>query len=382
MKILYDTQIFDAQKFGGISRYHYEIIKRLEQNQYQLPIMFTNNEYIKNSSLFTIESDKSGYDSFFPGKSFKGKHKLYNLKKKLFPIPSSNKDEVIKKIVNQDFDVFHPTYYDPYFLDYIGKKPFVITIHDMIYEKYPEFFNDGQITIHNKKILAKKATHIIAISEKTKEDIIDFYNVDEKKITVIYHGSSLHPLKQDFSINFNKTYGKYILFTGSRTLYKNFYFMVEALSDLLIQNNLNIVCTGSSFTNNELDFFEKNNVLDHIFHFYASDDELFELYHQATLFIFPSYYEGFGIPILEAFEAECPIICANASCFPEIAQDAAYYFDPKSKKNLIEIVNKALITNNSKKIMLGKNLLNNYTWEKSAFKHIEVYNKVIEQKVL
>lgn len=378
IKILFDHQIFDSQRIGGISRYHFEIISRLKENSI-LPVKVSQNEYLKNASFITLENDKYSFENFFPNKNFKGKGKLFNIRNKIFKKkPISNKDEVIKKLKEQDFDVFHPTYYDTYFLEYLNKKPFVITIHDMIYEKYPELLADSQQIIENKKVLIKNAEHIIAISENTKKDIIDLYDIDKSKISVIYHGSSLKQ-KSNTKINPKEKFGTYILFTGSRAIYKNFYFMINAICEYIKEKNINIVCTGGSFTSQEIEIFNALKIQNNIFYYYVPDNELYSLYHNAAAFIFPSYYEGFGIPILEAFEAECPLVLSNASCFPEIAGDAAYYFEPKSKKELITAIEKAIDDSSSKKIKKGLEILKQFTWEESAKKHLEVYRNIATQ---
>lgn len=375
IKILFDHQIFDSQKVGGISRYHFEIISRLKKNSI-LPIKVSQNEYLKNAGFITLENDKYSFENFLPNLSFKGKVRLFNIRNKVFrKKPISNKDEVIRILKEQNFDIFHPTYYDTYFLEYLGKKPFIITIHDMIYEKYPELFFNFQKTIENKKELIKKASHIIAISQNTKSDIMQLYNIEESKISVIYHGSSLKE-KSDSLKNFKEIFGTYILYTGSRTIYKNFYFMINAISDYIRINNINMVCTGGAFSKEETEIFSELGIQGQIFHFFATENELYNLYHDAAAFIFPSYYEGFGIPILESFEAGCPLVCSNTSCFPEIAQDAAYYFNPKSKQEILQAIDKALTSTSTCKISKGFQILNQFTWEESAKKHFEVYTKI------
>ena len=156
MKILYDTQCFDAQKFGGISRYFCEIMKNLPSNaEFSLPSIYSDNEYLKQTTLVKLKEfkDPNSFECFLPSMNFIGKKQLYSLKKRLLssrffkkrfhqqnisPI-IVNRQECVKALQAQDFDIFHPTYFDPYFLEYIGKKPFVLTIHDMIYELYQTF---------------------------------------------------------------------------------------------------------------------------------------------------------------------------------------------------------------------------------------------------
>lgn len=382
MKILYDTQCFDIQKFGGISRYFCEIMKNLPRdNEFYLPCVYSRNEYLKQSRLVDFVEDKSGIDYFFPNIDFIGKKHLYSLKNKFTSSKTEiNRKKCIEALEKQIFDVFHPTYFDPYFLEYIGKKPFVLTIHDMIHELYPEFFKDTDKIIKNKKLLAEKAAKIIAVSLKTKEDLVKFYGPSfADKIEVIYHGSSLKmPDSASENSNFKTRFGKYFLFTGSRNIYKNFLFMIESCAEFLIEKDLKIVCSGSPFSNIEKKLFDSLNISDRIIHYFASDKELFWLYKDAIAFIFPSYYEGFGIPILEAFEAGTPCLLAKSSCFPEIAGDAALYFDPKDKNEIVSAMFRILDQNLATELTLkGKQRLADFSWKKTALQTSNIYNSLL-----
>ena len=165
MKILYDHQIFTTQKYGGISRYFYELISILnceENMQTNIPLNVSNNHYLANKNLVN-------FFNFFPNKEFRGKFRL---------MMEWNKRGVIQEIKKQNFDIFHPTYYDPYFLKYIDEKPFVLTVYDMIHEKFSDFFPQNDKTSHYKKLLVEKASRIIAISYSTKQDLIDIFGID------------------------------------------------------------------------------------------------------------------------------------------------------------------------------------------------------------
>ena len=205
MKVLYDHQIFTMQIYGGISRYFIELMKNIENDneiEYELSLRYSNNYYLKKLNNLT-------YKTFLENYSFKGKYRLLNI---------LNKNVSKEYISRGDYDIFHPTYYNPYFLDYIDRKPFVLTIYDMIHEIYPEMFSSKDKTSERKKILAQKATKIIAISENTKRDIIKFLGIGENKIEVIYLGNSLNINKDDKTINIIIP-EKYILFVGSRRGY-------------------------------------------------------------------------------------------------------------------------------------------------------------------
>ena len=382
MKILYDSQIFDMQKTGGVSRYFVEIISRLKKFDinYELPLTYSKNIYLKEEPLTELNNSelKHLYENFLPSMQFRGKRKLWSLRNKVFHKDfMTNRQRTIQALKQQDFDIFHTTYYDPYFLDYIGEKPFVLTIYDMIHEKFPEMLLDIN-TIRNKQLLAEKASKIIAISENTKQDIIDIMKIPENKIDVVYLGDSILEKNQQEKNQF----GKYFLFTGNRNDYKNFYFMLLSLSDFLKTNSdVKIVCTGSNFTDWEAELIKELDLSTQVIHhFFKDNNEMYWLYHNAIAFIFPSYYEGFGIPILEAFSAECPAILADASCFREVADNGALYFDPKNKQQLTECCDKLLkdLSFRQEIISKGKEILKKFSWEKTAEETMKIYKSILE----
>jgi len=321
MKILYDHQIFTSQKYGGISRYFYELVREFSDAQkinYEIPLLVSNNHYISDKKFVN-------YVDLLPNKQFRGKHRFFNI---------LNKPYSIIKLKQRNFDVFHPTYYDPYFLTYLGNKPFVLTVHDMIHEKFSEMFNSRDKTTEQKRILVEKATKIIAISQSTKNDLIELFGTDESKIEVVYHGNSMFP-KSDIKLNFDIP-KKYLLFVGDRGTYKNFERFIKSVSGLLNQDKeLFVLCTGGKkFKDNEMKLFKELGISKQVLQYNLDDDLLAYFYQNAIAFIFPSLYEGFGIPVLESFACECPLLCSNKSSLPEIAGDGALYFDPYNEESI------------------------------------------------
>lgn len=388
MKILYDHQIFSAQKYGGISRYFAQIISNLPQDvQSKIALKNSNNEYLKDLKLLSPAEDAIfHFDKFMPRFNFKGKSYLFKIVNGINPFRSIdldlstlNKDFSIELLKNQDFDIFHPTYYDDYFLDYIGNKPFVLTIHDMIHELYPEMIKDN-LTIQRKAKLASKASHIIAVSEKTKNDIIELLDIKEEKITVIYHASSI--IKKSDSL-INELPGNYLLFVGDRSIYKNFTFFVYAVKSLLQKrSDLKVICTGCNFSKQEQLLFKELNLENRFLNLYLRKEQFYEVFQKAQALIFPSYYEGFGIPIIEAFDAGCPVILSNSSCFPEIAGDAAIYFEPKNKTQMISAIEKILDDKEYREFLIVKGFerLHSFSWEISTQQTLEVYKNVLNQQ--
>ena len=231
MKILFDHQIFLAQKHGGISRYFHNLINEINKDanfSASIPINNHDNEYLKNSETPLVANKKS---------------KLF---RPIFRKRDLNKELLLQQLSSGNFDIFHPTYYDDYFLSNLGKKPFVITIHDMIYELFPEMFSLRENLTNLKKDLTLKADKIIVVSQKTKEDLLKFVEVKEEKIEVVYQACSLEKEQiKAAKINHNLP-KKYLTFVGNRGIYKNFYFMLSSISDLLKKDeDLCLICFGA-----------------------------------------------------------------------------------------------------------------------------------------
>ena len=367
MNIFYDHQAFTLQKYGGISRYFYQIIKGIDKlNDYQLKtdvsLLISDNYYISNDNKFN-------HIRFFQNYSFRGKKRIERIINKCFSI---------KNLYMKSADLVHATYYDPYFVKYLGNVPYVITVHDMIHEKFEDMFPRTDRSIEQKKLTIKNANKIIAISENTKKDIIDIYGVSEEKISVIYHGNSMRvPFDTTLPNTFPK---KYILYVGDRSRYKNFKLFLESVVSILQDNDdLNLICIGGGeFKRSENIMFNIHEISSKLVQYNANDDELAILYTNAAVFVFPSLYEGFGIPILEAFACKCPLVCSNTSSFPEIAKDAAVYFDPNDESSITNAIKKVLEDEELRKKIIEKGTirLEDFSWERAVVQTLDVYKRI------
>lgn len=380
MKILYDYQAFLMQNYGGISRCFAEIIPLLPTDiDWRIAIKQSDNYYLRQRKLVKkLDKVRNPYANFFPKINFRGKSQIYNLMNKLNSNSAFNlnRDFAISQLRDYQFDVFHPTYFDDYFLKYVKDKPWILTIHDMI----PELFGFQHWQINQKKKLAPLASHIIAVSERTKKDIVDILNIHPDKISVIYHASSM---QKDNNLSlFNKIPSRYLLYVGDRKgVHKNFSYLVNEVAPVLHEDNtLHVICTGNSFDKAEIRVFHDLGITGQMIQCYVSDMQLKWLYRNAIAFIYPSLYEGFGIPILEAFTNGCPVILSNCSCFPEIAGNAALYFNPKQKGELRHAVELIINMSERDKTALLQREFNrglDFSWQNSAKKLAEVYKKIV-----
>lgn len=392
MKILYDYQIFQAQKFGGISRYFSELLGSIDKYKmcdFEISLKYSQNYYIRQKSFFNEKiGDLKKYVTFLPGFEFRGKGRIYKFLRNIGIINYQygiNENSTINKLKKGDFDIFHPTYYRNYFLDFIGRKPFVLTVHDLIPEFYPDNEGIELLFLERKKELIIKAAKIIAVSNNTKQDIIKFYGAEESKIHVIYHGSNLSKIKdiKIFTRDFlDKIPQKYLFFVGNRSGYKNFDFFVKSVSKLLIEDkNLNLVCSGGqNFNAVEMELLNKLNIIDQVVYFEADDEKLSYLYSNALAVVLPSLYEGFGIPILEAFSCDCPVILSNSSSFPEVAADAGVYFEPGHSESLLVAIQKVIYDKKFRNelIFKGQNRAKNFSWDKTANQTVDIYKNLVK----
>ena len=363
MKILYDYQMFSIQKFGGITRYFCELMKSLpSEHQFNLSLVFSDNYYLKENYDFFRKKN------ILPDKNFKGKSFI---EKK---ISFLNHFYSKLDISANKFDLFHPTYYDDYFFSVL-KKPYIITVHDLTVFKFQNTFFRYYTGKPQMEKVIKNANRIISISEHTKKDIVETFGIDPGKIDVIYHGYS-----KAGSGNNAVNYGKYILFVGRRGLYKNFIAFAEAVSKLLNkEKEIKLVCVGAAFNKEEMSLLSKLEIMNQAIAISVDDKSLNGLYANALVFVFPSLYEGFGMPILEAFANNCPVCLSNASCFPEIAGNAGVYFDPDSPGSILSAIEKVVYHNGFAKeiIKAGQLRLKDFSWEKTANETAASYIKTI-----
>jgi glycosyltransferase involved in cell wall biosynthesis len=212
----------------------------------------------------------------------------------------------------------------------ISKTKTVITIHDLANFKYPMFYqgNKQKYLTYMTELSAKRADKIIAASKNTKKDIIEILKVPEKKIEVIYNGNNLIESSKEIDIQKKLNLPEeFLLFVGTMEPRKNLESLLDALLYLYKdrKEKYNLVIAGPKgwlFDQIELKINEYRNIGQVITSGYLTDDELIALYKKAKIFIYPSLYEGFGFPVLEAMKLGVPVICSKASSLPEIGEHA------------------------------------------------------------
>jgi glycosyltransferase involved in cell wall biosynthesis len=371
---------FDAkrvyQNTTGLGHYSRTLVTSLAK-------YFANNEYYLFAPKLT---------DIFNTDNFKN---IHNITPSSFPstvLKAAWRSNWVKKdLLQNKIDIYHGLSHEIPFG--IGKKNIksVVTIHDLIFERYPKQFNKIDVHIYRRKFkyACANADKIIAISEQTKKDIIDFYKIDERKIEVCYQSCN-----DIFRQKIKELYGlpdKFFLTVGSIIERKNLLTIVKALQQLKNDINIPLVVIGNGGGYKALvkDYIAKNNLQNDVI--FLSDKEGIKdlagfknsadfpaIYQQAVAMIYPSTFEGFGIPVLEALCSRVPVITSNVSCLPEAGGDAALLIDPFSVNEMTAAMKKVFNDVNFATEMKAKGLIHaeKFSQEKTATAVMNVYKKL------
>jgi glycosyltransferase involved in cell wall biosynthesis len=359
LKIFYDGFIFTAQKFGGINRIFSEIICRLDRR-------FNDVQIFK----FKIPKDGGAVNRlyFVPkiGKLLRG-------------LDGLRLGREIKRILP---DIYHPTYYR---LAEPGQSKLVVSVYDMIHEKFSSEIPKSNLIVAIKRACVKRADVVIAISEATKRDVVDYYGIKPEKVVVVHLAASDEFMRKTvprLELKINPVIPRdYLLYVGNRNGYKNFKVLMESYGHIQRRTGLSLVCVGGGNWNKaEMDVIRDFHLADKIFNYQGLDDcGLKELYSMSRIFVYPSIYEGFGIPLLEAMACGSPVVAACSSSIPEVAGDAAEYFDPIDP----DALSAALLSVNEdtekrqQMILRGRERAAQFSWDITTEKIYNVYKSVL-----
>lgn len=369
MRVAFDQQIFQNQVHGGISRYFCRLVENLS--------VYEDIEAKIFSPVY-----RNHYLSKLPKKFVSGMHVpgFPKTKKLRLMINSIVTPVIIKKFQP---NIVHETYYSDTLENNFGSSR-VITVYDMIHEQMPHLYTNNPISKIKRKAI-ERADHVICISENTRKDLIEFFNIPSQNISVIYLGFDKifsNTLESSTTeLNF-RTEKPYILYVGSRRTYKNFPALINAYSaSVWLRDNFNIICFGGEkFSVMDAELIRKNKLSrDQIIYVAGDDDKLANYYKNASVLVYPSLYEGFGIPPLEAMSSGCPVICSNTSSIPEVVGDAGEYFDPSSIDSIKTALEKILSSDEERLILIKKGYERSkqFSWARCAQETLEVYRNLV-----
>ncbi|NJJ58728.1 glycosyltransferase family 4 protein [Pseudomonas sp. B14(2022)] len=364
MRIAMDYQIFCLQAYGGISRYFVRLAEQFSERSETVRIFspLHCNEYLDGLTPSLVD----------------GRRIVSSASKTMrLTLPYNNFISGRKISVWQP-DILHETYYS-FFNKKPQKKPVVITVYDMVHEIFPDQFSRlGNISLR-KRNAVQRADHIICISESTRRDLIRLFDVDDAKVSVVYLGFdkfSYQP-SSDHSIE-SRIVNPYLLFVGNRGGYKNFAGFLKAfsLSDRLKENFDIISFGGGAFTPDEKSLIADLGLsASKVRQLAGGDDTLGNLYRGAAIFVYPSLYEGFGLPPLEAMANDCPVALSSTSSMPEVVGEAGAYFDPSSVEDMSSVIEKLAFSPSLSRALIenGRERLKKFSWENCAEQTLAVY---------
>ena len=271
-------------------------------------------------------------------------------------------------------------------LFYRGKM--MVTVHDLTHLVYPDFLPSKLVHFYFKFIfwfVCKRANRILTDSESTKKDLLRFYKPSAEKITVIPLGvgsefvqknrTEIDYLYQKFNIPRDK---KIILYVGNLLPHKNLNGLLEGFAQMQGRENCRLVLVGKAFDGRTRETREKDLGLEGltIHAGMVSQEDLVNFYNLADLFVLPSLYEGFGLPVLEAFACGTPVICSNVSSLPEVGGDVAKYFDPKNPESIARAL-EASINDKGKYDEKISAWVRKFSWENCAKRIQQIASELI-----
>jgi glycosyltransferase involved in cell wall biosynthesis len=363
LKIHFDNQIFTLQKYGGISRYFTRLVQGL-QDLGQAPRVLGG--VYTNAYLSELEKElvKGIHFKKYPKKGLKALFKVgdfYNNTSQIWNNP----------------DIVHETYFE--FEPVLKGKPKarVTSTYDALNENFPELFPSNQLKTKEKQASFDRSDLIFSISHQTKRDMLEHFNVKEEKIKVVHLASD--PPIPAHQIEYPKDIKRpFFLFVGIRMAHKNFDGFIKAFSaspQLMKEFDIVSIAHFGFSTKERNEFRILGFREDQIRHIKADDRLLAGYYSTALALVYPSLYEGFGIPPSEAMAYGCPVVCTNSSSLPEVVGEAAESFNPSDQEEFrIALENVAFDTSRREELIKkGREQVEKFSWEKMAKEHLYWY---------
>lgn len=364
----------------GIGRYAFELAKELQRREDKVALTYLHGTKVRNSLAVASESAQSVQSIKRKLQKSKTVSEIYRL---TFPVMKSM---ILKKFKGH---IFHsPNYYLPPGIDHT-----VATFHDLSVFHWPQFHPAGRVHLMQKELrnTVSRATMLMTDSHYTKKELIEFFGLQDKKIMVapLACNEQFHPRDekevQTVLNEYQLKWRRFFLYTGTIEPRKNILTLLRAYDRLSLNDKRSHPLVISGYKGWE------NEELFHLFHKgecegwlkylgFVPGKNLPVLFSAATSFVFPSIYEGFGLPVLEAMASGTPVICSNATSLPEVVGDSALMHDPEDDETLTKYIQLMISDASQKERMIysGLTRARNFSWSHCADKTIEAYEQVAE----
>lgn len=372
MEVVVDGIIYQLQSCGGISRVFSEILPRMCSIDNSLRIRILTQGTLKQSlpkhahinSCSILCINRYPYPRQFWKPIISTANRLMRHLK-----AGSGKDKI-----------WHSTYYTmPE--KWVGYS--VATVHDMVFELFPQFYNGPNFDLfrQKKRLSVQQADAVICVSDATRRDLLRLYEPDEDKVHVVPNACSeiFRRLDDAETPTGLKMEQPFLLYVGNRARYKNFEVLAKAYSRWSRRKEFTIVLVGARpISESERELMAGLAIERQVKLLQDIDDEtLCRLYNSASVFVYPSLGEGFGIPLLEAMACGCPIVASRIPSTIEVAGDCPIYFDPAEEDDLLNALDIALSQGrNSGRIQIGLEKVKSYSWDKTAAQTLKIYRRV------
>jgi glycosyltransferase involved in cell wall biosynthesis len=364
LRIVYDHRIFSQQPHGGVPRYILELaseMAELERGTVSILALAHMNDYLRSA----------------PAGVVRGRY-----------VPHVPRTGWLRHLVNDTLagvslrwdppDILHETYYSGRRLAPARTRT-VVTVYDMIHERYPEMFRSGDRTVDIKREAVGRADHVICISESTRRELLELHDVDPAKTSVVHlacrppngNPPAPPPVK-----------GAYLLYVGQRRGYKNFgTSLVAFASSTRLASAFRLVCFGGgAFSYSERNEMSRLRLAeDRVLQLSGNDRLLSALYANAAALVYPSLCEGFGMPPLEAMALGCPVVCSGISSLPEVVGDAAELFDPADVDSIAHALENVLFSSERADGLreAGKQRVRAFSWRRCATETHAIYRSLL-----
>jgi glycosyltransferase involved in cell wall biosynthesis len=402
LSVLFDHQAFSRQSVGGVSRSFVELARQMQaisnvEASILAPLHWNSYLQMKNTKQFKIGI----YQNIGIYRFWKLRYLINHTATELYcrrwpPI------------------ILHETWYSSVAYRIPHQIKIAITVHDLIFQVHPEWATDAAQRATDLAASVDRSDIIFCDTHHTRNDLLNWKKIDPQKVRVVHLGASelgsshrisFEPRVQPkVDVSENDRFSQipascklqnrsglsaalpcggrpYLLYVGDRASYKNFPALVKAFAASGVHRELALHCFGGGpFTHTEIELFLSLGLSDDcVLQFSGNDDALKEAYASALAFVYPSLYEGFGLPPLEAMSCDCPVVCSCATCLPEVCGDACLYFEPKDIESmshaLREIVENSTLREDL--IRRGRKQVKMFTWEAMALKVLDAYSSVL-----